>query len=169
MEKKRIKRIIILLTTYFTIILTVKAGTINDKNELYPYNTNPTESIDPYASYSRGDVYIADKDTIKKIIVDSKDIYIIDERDQDDPNMCICNSYKITSSEEIDEILNIILKYEEENPSPWDRSKDSLYNEWVMHNIGFNLGIRRFRTRNVDLDNNDEENYNSEVLTRILK
>ncbi len=169
-KKDRIKKLIFLLTTYFTILLTVKAGTNNTgKNELYPYNTTPTETICPYTTYGNRNIYIADEETIKRIIVESNDIYIIDERDEKDPNMCICNSHLIKSTQEIEDIIDILLQYEKENPSDWERTRDSLINEWIMHNLGFDFGIKRLRTRNVDLNNADEENYDDLILSRILK
>ena len=169
-KTNRIKKMIFLLTTYFTIVLSANAATNdNGKNELYPYNDNPTYYISPYTTYSKGNVYIADKETIKSIIVDSDDVYIIDARNQKDPNMCICNSYKIQSKEDIEEIIDILLLYEEKNPSGWERTRQSLYNELILHNAGFELGIQRTRTRNVDFNNEDEEKYDSPLLIRILK
>ena len=169
-NKQTIKKILFLITTYFTIILTVNANSGKDKNELYPYNTTPQETISPYTTYSKGNIYIADEDTIRRIIVDSSDVYIIDERDnQRDPDMCVCNSYKIRSKEQIEEIIDILLEYEKENPSPWDRSKESLINEWLIHKFGYEMGYKISRTMNVDLDNNDEEKFNGSPLNLILK
>ncbi len=167
MNKTKIKKIILFITTYFAILLTAKAKT-NNKNELYPYNEKALYDISPYSSYSNGYIYISDIQTIKDIIVDSNDLYIIDFRNLDDPDICICNSYKIKSCEEIKEIINILLEYEKENPSSWNRSKESLYNEWIMHNIGFELGIEIHRTRNVDLNNADQEKFESSIIKMIL-
>jgi hypothetical protein len=165
MNKDRIKKAFFLFTTYFAIVLTVHATT-SSKNKQYPYNVTPIYSVAPYTTYSNGDVYIADKETIKNIIVKSDDVYIVDERDTEDPNICICNSYRIRSLKQINEILDIILEYEEKNPSPWDRSKESLYNEWILHNIGYELDIKRQRTMNVDLNNKDEDKFSCLILKK---
>lgn len=169
-KKIKIRKLLILIAAYFAALTTLLAATHDDgKNELYPYNDTPKENIVPYTTCDLGNIYIADKKTIKKIIVDNGDIYIIDERRNDNPNMCICNSYKIRSKEDIKAILKILLQYEEEDPTKWDRTFDAMYNEFIMHNVGFDFNINRVRTRNVDLDNADEENYDSPVLTFILK
>ena len=170
MDKKRVKKFILLLATYFTILLTVNASNgKNDKNEKYPYNTNPTYSIEPYTTYSGGNIYIADKDTIMNVLVESNDIYVIDERNGTNPNMVVVNSYKIRSLKQIEELIDTLLQYEEENPSDWDRTKSSLYNEILLHNLGFDLGIEKIRTRNVDFDNNDQDKFESPILRRIIK
>ena len=61
----------------------------------------------PYASYSNGDVYIASEEVINSIITDGSDVYIVDKRNGKDPNMCINSSYRITSQNQRDEILEI--------------------------------------------------------------
>ncbi len=164
----QIKKALLLIATYFTAILAAKANSDND-NMLYPYNDTSISMIDPYTDYSNGSVYISDEETIKSIIVDSNDVFIIDYRTRNDPNMCICNSYKITSEEQMNEIIDILLEYEMENPSDWERTRESLYNEWVLHNFAYQLGIEQTHTQNADLNNNDEERFNSLILRRILK
>ena len=164
-KKNRIRKIIFLLTTYFTIVFTVKANT-NSKNKQIPYNEIALFTILPYDSYSNGNVYISDFKTIKAVIIDSNDVYIIDERNDEDPNICICNSYKIKSIKDIKEITDIILKYEKENPSSWNRSKESLINEWILHNMGYIFDIKRQRTMNVDFNNNDENKYKTMILKK---
>ena len=170
MDKKKIKKLILLLTTYFTIILTVNASNgRNDKNEKYPYNPNPKYTIEAYSTYSKGNIYIADKDTILDVLVESDDIYIIDDRNSPNPNMVVVNSYKIRSKEDIDRLIDTILQYEEENPSDWERTRASLYNELKLHNAGFDVGFQRIRTRNVDFDNEDEDKFNTPLLRRLIK
>ena len=169
-NKNRIKKVFFLITTYFTILLTVNANTGKENNKLYPYNNTPLETVSPYTTYSNGNVYIADEETIKRIIVDSCDVYVIDERDnQSDPNMCICNSYKIRSKEQIEEIIDILLEYEKDSSTPWDRSRESLVNEWLMHNFGYTFGYEPLRTGNVDLNNKDEEKFESPSLKLFTK
>jgi hypothetical protein len=156
--KNRVKRAIFLIATYFTVIFTVKANTDN-KNESYPYNDTSIEIVSPYATYSNGNIYIANSDVIKQIIVDSSDVYIIDNRFSTNPNICICNSYKINNKNDIDEILDILLKYEEEYPSQWNRDFITMRREWIMHNLCYYFEVEKYRTAEVDLNNDDEEMY----------
>ncbi len=164
-RNNRIKKALFLIATYFTVILTANANS-DSKNTHFPYNETSTHIIDPYATYSNGAVYISDEDTIRSIIIDSDDIYIVDYRNCKDPNMSICNSYKVTSKEQICEIIDIILEYEKQNPSNWYRTKESLYNEWIIHNTSYQFGILKSRSGNVDLDNRDEIVYK---FLKILK
>ena len=171
MEKNnKTKRVFILLVTYFVIIFTSKS--CNDSHRYKPQITyNQEYSQDsplPYATYSNGNVYIAKEEIISDIITDENDIYIIDQRDGIDPNFRIDSSYRITSERQRNEIIKILLNYESEYPSNWNRDEESLRNEWEIHNICHTFGIKPYNTSHVDLDNNDREKYDSPVLTLIL-
>lgn len=155
MKYNKIKKALILTFAYLTIMFTVNEND-NNNNELYPYNNEPSIQIDSYCSYSKGNIYICNEDTIKRIIVNSNDIYIIDKRNECNPVICICNSYKIKSKKVREEIINILLNYEKNNPSNWNRSKSSLMNEWLFHNIAFEFGYQISHSQNVDFDNEDE-------------
>ena len=65
-------------------------------------------------------------------------------------NIRILDSYKI-SKDEFDSILYYI---KDNNPDcdAWKRSFKSLMSEWACHNAAYNLGIRRNKTKDVDLN-----------------
>lgn len=156
------KKIIILLTLYLSLLLSPKVD--NDHNIEFRYKDSVT-----YTDYSNGKVYISSLKRIRSIYnEDSTNIYIIDQRNIKDSNIEILDSYKISSKHEMEEIINILLEYERINPSSWDRSYDSLLNEWLVHNICYQFNYDEISTKHVDLNNSDETKYNSKELTRIL-
>ena len=130
---------------------------------------------DSFGTYSGGRVYIGSKKYINSIKkeVSPNDILIVDESngkpdEPGDPNYKILNSYKIVSNEERNEILLLLKKYDELNGTEWNRTIESLRNEWEVHNILYDLGLYLDHTEDVDLDNNDEDLFSSKVLSMIL-
>ena len=142
---------------------------------LYKHQYKPNYQIldkceGPYASYSCGFVYIGDKEYLNSLEgLSLNDILVLDERDQKDPNIEIYNSYIINDKDIRNEILEIICCYENEYPSEWDRSIESMRLEWFCHNVSWYLNYKTDRTSEVDLNNKDEERYDQKVLSRILK
>ena len=171
MEKKnkKIRNAILLLSSYFVVLFTAKT-TRSDDTAPIPYNPIDTEqTIEPFANYGKGDIYIGSEAVIEEIIRDTDDVYVIDDRGGKDPNMCICNSYKINDPRDQEAIVDILLDYEEQDPTKWERSRDSLLNEWQIHNLCYHLGIQKRSSINADLDNHDEDNFDSDILTKILR
>ena len=80
----------------------------------------------------------------------------------------IVSSYKITDKDEMIEILNIIKEYCQNKESNWNRSITSMQNEWLVHNICSNMHIKRSSTDDVDLNNSDENLYNSKIVGKML-
>ena len=143
------------------------------KDRLYNPEINVIEESDDqsFGSYSNGIVYIGPEEEIKKIKdkVNPEDILIYDERFMMDPNFKILNSYRISSPEERNEILLLLEEYEKLYPSNWNRTLESLRNEWEIHNILFSFNFQLNHTTDVDLDNRDELVYRSKYLTKILE
>ena len=83
--------------------------------------------------------------------------------------MKICNSYLVTCPKQRKEILEVLCHYEECYPTDWDRSLDSMRLEWTIHNLSHLLGYDLKSSRDVDLDNADEEYYQNKVLVKLLK
>ena len=138
------------------------------KNTSYNYNVSNNYEIvmedDCFARYSKGRVFIGSKEYIESLIdIDENDILIIDNRDRDDPNMKILSSYKINDYRTRDEILKIIFEYEKKNPSSWKRTISSMKLEWFVHNVLYYLNYETKRTRDVDLNNNDEKKYSKRL------
>ena len=59
----------------------------------------------------------------------------------------------------MNKILDILLNYEREYPTDWDRTKDAMLREWITHNVLYDFSFQTNRTKEVDLDNNDEKVY----------
>lgn len=127
-----------------------------------------------------GDSYFACLDNKNIFIVDDKDgayddnnIYVIDSRYDDDPNMIVYNSYKINSLDEIKEILKILKEYERQYPSEWERSILSMEYEWIVHNLSYYLNIYPDSSKDVDLNNADEgvliPKFEDKIKEKILR
>ena len=120
------------------------------------------------AKYQYGDVYIVK--TLSAIeYVNENDIIVLDQREDDNPSMQIISSHKISDKNIRNDIIEIIMEYEKRNPSAWNRTPESMRLEWFVHNFFYNLNYKRNHTDNVDLDNNDEEQYNNVILNKVLK
>ena len=153
------KKAFLLLATYFIILLTPK---LKKKQNNVTYNSNYQINEDnQFATYNNYNIYIYNEEHINKMNDDNdpNNIYIIDHRYEENPNIRIYNSYRIHDRNEMFEILKILLEYENRYPTNWNRTIDTMENEWIAHNIGYLLGIETIRTKEVDFDNDDEENY----------
>lgn len=150
------KKIFILLSTYLCFLFIPKSNTLKYiKNTNYIYN-----SVEPFSYCDNGNIYIVNDYIIDHIYnKNTNDIYVIDQRNNMDPNMQIINSYKVTSRKQMIEILKVLNEYEKDYPSRWNRTKNSMLNEWFIHNICHQLGIKTINSESVDLNNEDETKY----------
>lgn len=125
----------------------------------------------PYASYQKKDIYIGKEKHLKKLDpeIRKKSILIVDERTRDDPNMKIINSHKIRSKKEMASIAEVMHEYNEDYPSDWERSTESIINEWEVHNICSDMSFMPSHTDDVDLNNADEPIYRSKILSKVLR
>lgn len=124
----------------------------------------------PFAKYSLGYVYIGDEeylDSLKNL--NDTDVLVLDERRSEKPNMSVYHSCNIKNKDIRNEILEIMCYYESIDPSDWNRTIESMRLEWFCHNMGYYLNYQTNRTEQVDLDNKDEEKYNSEFVRRMLR
>ena len=53
-------------------------------------------------------------------------------------------------------------------PSVWERSIESMRNEWEVHNWAYRFDYKKNRTTDVDFNIGDEEKYSSKILTKML-
>ncbi len=129
------------------------------------------EDISYFAEYSFGKVYICKSDDFIRYnsLLEENDILVIDKRDGSNPDMCIYKSCEINEVQTIVEVLMILEEYERRNPTQWNRTFKSMYNEWLVHNIFYKVNIKTNSTAHVDLDNEDEGLFNSSILSKILK
>ena len=122
----------------------------------------PKPNVTPYSSYgeSTGDVYIVTEDRVAEADRGKRDtdVIIVDYRTNADPNMQIKQSYKIGNKKHQKEIAQIMIDYNSKNPvdPAWNRSVDSLVDEWRFHNFAYSMGYKRERTADTDFNNNDE-------------
>ena len=128
---------------------------------LFLMNSNGKANIVGYfKEYQRGIVYIGDESFLESIAnIGENDILVLDARDDEDPNMKVYSSYLINNSNIQNEIIKILIDYEEENPSLWNRSIKSMQREWYVHNLMAMLSYKKERTMDVDFNNADEEKY----------
>ena len=161
--KKKIKERITLLSIFLFILI----GRLED----YEYHPNYQilENSQAYACYRDGNIYIGDEKFLRSIECNPEDILICDIREAKDSEFKIYDSYKIRDKESRNEIIEVLMHYEKENPSKWCRTKESMRLEWYIHNILHDLNIERDRSSSVDLDNDDEKTYDNKLLRKILK
>ena len=132
-----------------------QASCSDSKNYVKP------KDIDPIGSYNNGQgyVYVVTEDQLDTMKDAEKNVVVIvDKRTSSDPNMQILNSYQITKYDQKEEIVGLMLAYNESNPvePAWSRTKDSLMKEWWLHNFAYSFGIKRTRTADCDFNNADE-------------
>lgn len=122
-------------------------------------------------AYSLGRVFILKNRGLSAIKdeLEQNDVVAVDYRATPDPNMQVLESYRISDIDIINEILEILCYYEKTDPTNWDRTLESMRNEWEMHNYSYIFKHDIGRTRDVDLNNADEENYDSHLLTKLLR
>ncbi len=155
------KKLCLLLSSYIVIFNCFLSLWNNNRNNRVVYNpTYEYSSADEFAYFKGGRIYICSSEVIEEIRDDStSDIYIIDQRDGRDPNIRICNSYEITNPFDMHKIIDVLIEYERQFPSPWNRTAISMRREWIAHNVGYYLDVETHRTAEVDLNNEDEEKY----------
>ena len=163
-KRRRLKRSLLALSM---AILLVSYGSYE---HVYHPNYEILDEKDlAFARYSRGKIYIGDKCFLEGICPNEGDILVLDDRFDDNPDMKIYSSSDISDKEIRNEILEVLCRYEECYPSPWDRTIESMRLEWFWHNMSYDFNHQTNRTKDVDLDNNDQDIYDNDILRRILK
>ena len=146
------KKAILLIYSYIIILFTPKIKNHYQKATIVYNNAYQLEDNYCFATYNDSNIYIINKDQVKAINnLNPNDIYIVDERANNNPNIKIYDSYKIRSRKQIIEILNILIEFENKYPSKWNRTLYSMTNEWLIHNICYDIRIEPGRTSEVDL------------------
>ena len=105
----------------------------------------------------RGRVFIIEKgEKIRRR--KRRDIFIVDDRAADDPNMQILSSYRIRKDAHKREIAELMLRFDRENSSGnrWKRTVRSMVTEWRLHNFAYRLFYKRRQTADCDFNNADE-------------
>lgn len=152
MKKKYIKNLVI-FSSLVTLLFVITGSSIKRKKKDIKIDNNKIE-------YNSGTIYIGDEEylnTIKDLGIN--DVLVLDKRFDKDPNIKIIDSYKITNPEIREEIIDSLLLYEKMDDTPWERSRVSLIREWYAHNLLYDVSVEKHRTKDVDLNNNDEKTY----------
>ncbi len=162
MDKKSLRRKKAILIILSLMLLTPKLACTKE----YHPEIEILENNDAYAEYRNGRVFIGSRYYLWSIRdqIEENDIVVLDRRYATDPNMTIYNSYRIRSAEERNDILEILQLYEREYPSEWKRSIESMRGEWAIHNLFYSIDFKLNSTKDVDLNNGDEEIYNKTLI-----
>ena len=169
-RKTRIKSILFLYITLGITIYLFNDHNYKDNNYII-FETNE----EPFGAYSKGNIYIGShqyiesiKDKVKPGDVLVEQGYRTDDNYYD-PNYKIYSSYLIKDKDDRDAILRVINIYNTATSFTFNRTMESMRVEWSIHNILYNMGIERSRTKDVDLNNDDEKIYSDPVLKKIFK
>ena len=157
-NKKSIVKRLTIYSSMVAILLMFTSRSTNSKSKDYFHVTSKISK--GKIEYNSGTIYIGNKkylDSVDKL--NNNDVLVLDHRNMFDPNIVIYDSYKIINPIIKDEIITSLLMYEEAYPSNWNRTKNSLMLEWIMHNIMYWLGYNHDHTKDVDLNNADEMVY----------
>lgn len=158
MKAKSIIKRITLYSSMVSLLFILNSSSVRKKDRNYVLSNIKVEK--GKIEYRYGTIYIGDKEYLNQIeLLNNNDVLVLDRRDDKDPNLKIFNSYRFDDYLIRDEIISCLLYYEELFPTKWNRSKNSLKREWLVHNMMHYIGYSRDRTTDVDLNNSDEKKY----------
>ncbi len=128
------------------------------------------EECKAFARYSKGCVYIGSQEFLDSLKdIQPGDVLVLDERRDSDPSMKIYSSALIENLNDRNDILEILCRYEESDPTEWSRSMESMRLEWLLHNWSYYLNHKKNHAEDVDLNNKDEKVYDILILNKIFK
>lgn len=166
-KKNRIKAIIFLYITLGITIFLFREHDYEDSNYVI-YE----DDIEAFGAYKKGNIYIGNHEYIESIKDKIKQGDVLIEqgyKTSNDPNYKIISSYLIKDKDDRNDILNVLKIYNSLVSFEFDRTMESMRVEWSVHNILYEMGIERERTKDVDLNNGDEKIYSNPVLKKLIK
>ena len=122
------------------------------------YERKPDPKLNFATTSDNRQVYVSKDNNFS---VPPNSVKIIDYRQSSkDPDIQIEDSYKIKDAKIRDEIIDIIIDYNNDFPSEpnWERTKTSLIIEWDVHNKLYQV-LGDNHTKSVDFNNKDERRY----------
>lgn len=170
-NRKNRKKAFILSSIYLLFCMFYNSLMNKDNERSFSYVKNPyydQEDNNEYAFYNGKSIYIVNGLMFKSDNFDEDGIYILDNRHILNSNLQIKNSYLIRDDDEIYNILAILIEYENEFPSRWDRSIDGMYAEWYLHNLFYDMCILKDRSCNVDLDIKDSFFFEDILIKKLF-
>lgn len=87
---------------------------------------------------------------MKRMIIEHKDFIL--KVNSSENNTTIFDSYKVSKSSDMKSIIKGIRTKAPKNYAINKRSIFGMINEWRVHNLLYSFGIKRDRTKDVDLD-----------------
>lgn len=116
-----------------------------------------------------GNVFLGSKREMKRLIDQGiEGIFVIDERNDKDPNVQIIDSYNIRDRRTMKDVLAIIKQYDDAHPSKWSRTINSMINEWWLHNLCYDTDYYICNSKDVDLNNADEEVFKGFNVYKLI-
>ncbi len=108
----------------------------------------------------KGKLYIVTEDVaLDALSAGENDYFAIDRRDKADPEFLVKDSYRTDSAggeAAVRKLCELLLRHEAAYPSAWERSLESMVYEWQVHNAAYKLGYKTDRSKDVNLNNADE-------------
>ncbi len=155
------KRFLAISTALF-LFFGVRSSNIPDPNRYRKNFVIKKGSV----KYSRGTIYIASSDELDKMTdLEEGDVLVEDGRNDSDPDLRVRGSRYIHNFDVREEIIEGLLAYEEVFPTDWERTKESMDNEWDVHNFLSTFNYQTNRTNDVDFNNKDEEKFKIKILS----
>ena len=85
------------------------------------------------------------------------DYFAVDRRIGTDPEFVVMSSYRADTDAVIRRLSQLLLDHESMYPSDWDRTLESMVDEWKMHNLAYSMNYKLDHSADVNLNNADEE------------
>lgn len=161
------KRALVLALMYMSLSWCSQINASIERDRTYSYELSDTES-ESFATYGKYKLYFGSEEDLNYYMDNPYNICIVDGRFGDNPNFRICDSFRITNDEDMFNILAVLLEYEKENPSDWNRTIEGLQIEWVAHNMSYEYGLLRDRSGSVDLDSKDAILYEDNLIKLVF-
>lgn len=171
-KKNLKKKMIKVLSIYLSFVMLLNCSSGNKKQRKFSYEINADYEQfcdEEYAKYLDYNLYFGNRSYLLSYSSDDDNICIVDARNRRNPNFEICDSYKITSEEDMINIISVILKYSEEFPGDWKRTLEGMRIEWIIHNYAYNLGILKDNSGSVNFDKRDAIIYENEFIKLLFK
>ena len=158
MKTKSVIKRLTIYTSLIPLLFILKSSSIKKRDKSFFINT--TKITKNKIEYNSGTIYIGNQTYLNRIKnLNDDEILVLDARREVDPDIKIYDSYKINDDDIMEEIIESLLLYEEKYPTKWDRSKNSMFREWIVHNIMYELKYKVDDSMHVDLNNKDEKKY----------